>query len=286
MAAQVKSVLVTGASRGLGAAVVDRLQRAGWRVFAAKRRPGPGSIELDICDADSIRRARDELQELLGGEGLSALVNNAGISVDGPVELVPLPALREQFEVNLFGHIAVTQALLPMLRAGEGRVVNIGGAAGRMPLPMYGALSASKAALDAMSAAMRMELKYQGVHVAYVEPGALQTRFFDTAAEVAVERPPHDDVVEEIYARPIETARRKLAASRATPVEAAVDAVERALTSRRPRGRYRVGPEARFALPLLGKLPTGVRDRLVMSSLGLGRGAFTRAAARGASCSR
>jgi NAD(P)-dependent dehydrogenase (short-subunit alcohol dehydrogenase family) len=270
-----KTVLVTGASGGLGTAIVDRLVGSGWQVFAGQRNVaearigGARPLELDISDEPSIGRVHHELRELLGGAGLDALVNNAGMSVDGPLELVSLQALREQFEVNLFGHIAVTQALLPLLREAHGRVINIGGAAGRMPLPFYGALSASKAALDAASDALRMELKYQGVHVAYVEPGALETPFFDTSAKAAEERG-----TDAVYEAAVETARGKLAASRATPVEAAVRAVERALTSPRPRGRYRVGPEARFALPLLRKLPLRARDRLVMSSLGLGPGAF------------
>src|SRR5262245_14384238 len=130
-----KSVLVTGAAGGVGRQTVQRLQELGWRVFAAVRQrphdaaPAGELIELDITDAVSVARAVDEITRRLAGRGLDGLVNNAGLSVDGPVELVPIEALRRQFEVNLIGQVAVTQALLPLLRQARGRVVNIGGAA-------------------------------------------------------------------------------------------------------------------------------------------------------------
>jgi len=276
-----KSVLVTGASGGVGRATVRRLEERGWRVFAAVRSLdaardlGAVPVELDVTDIDSIASVREAVAARVGAAGLQGLVNNAGVSVDGPLELVTVAALRRQFEVNVVGQVTVTQAFLPLLRAGRGRVVNMGGAAGRVPLPMYGALSASKAALDALSDALRMELRHQGVRVSYIEPGGLNTSFFDTAAN-AQRRDGYAGSAETqaIYVEAIEAAASALAGSRSSPVERAVRAIERALTDRRPAHRYLVGRDARFVLPLLRRLPATVRDRLVMDSLGLTRETF------------
>lgn len=276
-----KSVLVTGASGGVGRATVARLGGAGWQVFAGVRRLDAAgglpavAVRLDVTDAASIEAAVGVIGEHVGADGLQGVVNNAGISVDGPLELVPADALRRQFEVNVIGAVAVTQALLPLLRAGGGRVVNVGGAAGRSTLPMYGALSASKAALDTLSDALRMELRHQGVHVSYIEPGGLDTGFFATASEAArADRLGAAPEAERIYAAAIEAAARSLAAAPTSPVQLAVDGIERALDDRRPAARYRIGRDARVLLPVLRRLPVGLRDRLVTNRLGLGPEAF------------
>lgn len=276
-----KSVLVTGAGGGVGRQTVQRLQELGWRVFAGVRQrpddqPPTGElIELDITDALSIDRAVDEITHRLAGRGLDGLVNNAGLSVDGPIELVPIDALRRQFDVNLIGQVAVTQALLPLLRQDHGRVVNIGGAAGRLTLPMYGALSASKAALDAITDALRMELRHQGLAVAYVEPGALRTPLFAKSARTASQdRAAVAPERERIYTQAVAAASAALHKSPASPVDKAVHAIVRALTDRNPAARYPVGREPRMLLPILRKLPTKTRDRLVMQSLGLRRDMF------------
>jgi NAD(P)-dependent dehydrogenase (short-subunit alcohol dehydrogenase family) len=280
----VKSVLVTGASGGVGRAAVKAMRERGWLVFAGVRSlesvrdQGAVPVELDVIDKESIASAHEAIADRVGTDGLQGLVNNAGLSVDGPLEIVPLEALRRQFEVNVFGQVAVTQAFLPLLRAGHGRIVNMGGAAGRTPLPMYGALSASKAALDAISDALRMELKHQGVAVSYIEPGALQTPFFDTARETR-RREGYTGAPETqaIYTNAIDTVASALAASRASPVERAARAIERALTDRRAAPRYPVGREARLLLPMLRLLPPAMRDRLVMGGFKLSRTTFQRA---------
>jgi NAD(P)-dependent dehydrogenase (short-subunit alcohol dehydrogenase family) len=286
MATQGKSVLVTGASGGIGSAVVRELDDRGWHVFAGVRSVRAGEalargrksvvpVQLDICDEASVAAAAQELARRLGGAGLFGLVNNAGLSVDGPLELIPIRALREQFEVNVVGQIAVTQALLPLLRLARGRVVNVGGAAGRMTLPMFGALSASKAALDSLSNALRMELKHLGVDVSYVEPGGLQTRFFEKSAEAAVRNGfAGTPETQQIYAKAIEASKKALAASKAEPVDAAVRAVVTALTARRPAARYVVGHQAKMGLLVLPKMPARVRDRVLMAGLGLGPEVF------------
>ena len=276
-----RAVLVTGASGGVGRATVRRLGERGWRVFAGVRSPneagdlGAAVVELDVTDADSIARAREAVDIRVGAGGLQGLVNNAGLSIDGPLELVTVDALRRQFEVNVIGPIAVTQAFLPLLRAGRGRVVNVGGAAGRVPIPMYGALSASKAALDSFSGTLRMELRHQGVQVSYVEPGALDTRFFETAAKARLrEGYGGSPETQSIYTKAIEAAAGAIAGSRHSPVEHAARAIERALTDRRAAPRYLVGREAWLVLPFIRRFPARIRDRLVMGSMGLGRDAF------------
>jgi NAD(P)-dependent dehydrogenase (short-subunit alcohol dehydrogenase family) len=281
-----KAVLVTGASGGIGSVAVKRLDELGWRVFAAVRSDdaaervaalgrGVVPVRIDICDGDSIRDAQRVIDGYLGGSGLEGLVNNAGASVDGPVELLSLEALRRQFDLNVIGQIAVTQAFLPGLRASRGRIVMMGGAAGRLALPMYGALSASKGALDSLTDVLRMELRHQGVRVSYVEPGAIRTDFFKVSAEAA-----ESDLREagseagRIYGRAIETAAAGLAQSPSSPPEHAARAIVKALTDRRPAARYIVGRQARLGLHLLRHMPVGVRDRVLLSSLGLKRDSF------------
>jgi NAD(P)-dependent dehydrogenase (short-subunit alcohol dehydrogenase family) len=281
MASISRSVLITGAAGGVGGATVKRLDELGWRVLAAVRSldTAPAAltaarnvtpIELDICDAVSIARAREEIAEHLGGSGLNGLVNNAGLSVDGPLELVPVEALRRQFDVNVIGQVAITQAVLPMLRTGRGRVVNVGGAAGRMTLPLYGALSASKAALDSLSDALRMELEPQGISVAYIEPGALQTPFFEKSARaVAQDGRTGSPEIRAIYAEALEASAKALAEASAAPVDAAAKAIVKALTTGKPSARYVVGRDAKMGLALLPKLPARIRDRVLLSSLGI-----------------
>jgi len=250
-------------------------------VFAAARDVqaaldvGGTAVELDLTVPETIERARDKVAVEVGSSGLQGLVNNAGISVDGPVELITLEGLRYQFEVNVIGQVAVTQEFLPLLREGRGRIVNMGGAAGRLPLPMYGALSASKAALDALTTALRMELRHQGVPVSYIEPGALQTSFFERSSKAANRYRHAEDVdAQRRYATALEASAKALADSPASSVDAAVAAVVKVLTARRPAARYVVGTQTKLALRLLPRLPATLQDRIVMSSLGLKRSAF------------
>jgi NAD(P)-dependent dehydrogenase (short-subunit alcohol dehydrogenase family) len=282
----VHSVLITGANGGIGRCAVQRFDRLGWRVFAGVRslevgdRLAKGSkevvpIRLDICDPASVEQARAEVERTLAGQGLNGLINNAGLTLEGPLELVPIEALRHQFEVNVIGQIAVTQAFLPALRRAKGRIANMGGAAGRAALPMYGPLSASKAALDSFSSALRMELRHQGVSVSYIEPGAIDTDFFAKASNAASTAPPGGDPeVQRIYKKAMQASSEAMATSRSSPADAAVDAMVKALTSRRPSSRYVVGLEARYGLPVLRRLPTPLRDRILMSSVGLKASSF------------
>lgn len=269
-----RSVLITGAGGAIGTATARRMAAEGWRVFATQRTASGDAVQLDVCDGASIRRARDEVAGELGENGLHGLVNNAGLSVDGPLELLSADDLRHQLEVNVIGAHAVTRAFLPLLRRGQGRIVNVGGAAGRLALPMFGALSASKAALSALSDALRMELRHQGVAVVYIEPGAIESPFFVKSSASARTRLSRDADAWSIYERAIDSATKAMASSRTTPVDAAAATIAKALTARRPRGRYVLGAEARLGLGVLLHLPAGVRDRVLLRSLGLTRRSF------------
>lgn len=277
---ETRSVVVTGASGGIGTALVNRLAEVGFIVYATVRttnaklagRHNIQQIKLDICDPESIAAARDELTVRTGSHGLYGLVNNAGISVNGPLELLPIEALRHQMEVNLVGHVAVTQALLPLLRVANGRIVNIGGAAGRMTMPMYGAMSASKAALDSVTSALRMELKYQGVSASYIEPGAIETTFFDTAEKNT--QYVGSSEAKAIYSQAIIATGQALAKGKADPPDAVVRAVVKALRSRKPAPRYVVGAQSKSVLWFFRHVSDSTKERMVMSILGIRRKQF------------
>ncbi len=279
-----RTMLITGASTGIGAACALELDRRGYRVFAGVRREEDGEalrqkassqlvpIMLDVTDAEQIAAAVERIADTVGDAGLAGLVNNAGIVVTGPLELVPMDALRRQFEVNLFGAVAAAQACLPLLRRGQGRIVNISSVNGRISPPYLGPYSASKFALEAISDAMRGELRNSGVKVALVEPGPIATPIWrksrnavDELTAAAVSN------LFSFYADDFDAVRRttEQAAARALPVQRAVATVMRALTARRPKARYTVGLQSRILIGLIKFLPDRLRDRLVAASMGL-----------------
>lgn len=272
------NVLITGASGGVGTALTAALVAAGWRVFAGVRSPsavaevearGAVGVELEITDEESVRRAAERVGGLVGKQGLAGLVNNAGIIVQGPLELVPLHALRRQFEVNVIGQVAVTQALLPMLRQGGGTVVNMGAATGRVTVPMMGPISASKTALESVTDALRMELKHQGVKVTIIEPGALRTEIFDkAAASGAADGYAGSREAQQVYERAIAKVAELTASQKMASVDSVVKTIVKALSSGSPDPRYVVGRDAGLVV-MLSRFPQGLRDRLLMSNLGL-----------------
>ena len=270
---------------GLVAHLADR----GWRVFAGVRslaggaplaagRSGVNLVELDILDESSLARARATVTDHLRREGLPGLrglVNNAGKSVDGPLELLPLADLQDIFAVNVIGQIAVTQSFLPLLRRAHGRIVNIGGAAGRVAMPMYGALSASKAALDSASDALRMELVHQGVDVTYIEPGALNTPFFVRSAANRNNRGyAGDTATQAAYSDAISRVSTAMSSSKPDSLNAVLKTIERALEARRPAPRYVVGRNAKAVTGIVRRLPTRTRDRAIMRTMDLRANAF------------
>lgn len=277
-----RTVLVTGASAGIGRACALHLDALGWRVFAGVRRSDDGTaleergserllaLPLDVTDASSIAGAVRAVHDALGAPAtLHALVNNAGVSEGGPLELIEMERLRRQFEVNVVGTVAVTQAFLPMLRRAPGRIVNVGSIQGFMALPFSGAYAASKHALEALSDSLRRELRPWGIAVSLLEPGAVATGMWDKALTAAEGRLAAGGPGHELYA---ERGRRMLARiageSRGRPPEAVARVVERALTAGRPRVRYRVGADAKLVRLLTWLLPDRVLDAMFSRALG------------------
>ncbi|RMI41123.1 SDR family NAD(P)-dependent oxidoreductase [Streptomyces triticirhizae] len=285
---QPRTALVTGASGGLGRRIVDQLVAARWHVIAAVRseqalsdlpRGSVTPVTLDVTDPDSVSGAVTEISPLIAEHGLNALVNNAGVIVQGPVELVRPEELRRQFEINVVGQIAVTQALLPALRLAGGRVVNVGAITARVSVPFFGPVAASKAALALLNDALRMELRYQGVRVSLVEPGALETAIFDKADQAAAEAGWRGGPeAESCYRQALADGRAAAAKQSRTPADKAAATVVKAVTARRPATRYRVGSDAR-ALAILRRLPDRLRDSILMSSVGLKKSSFPSEAA-------
>lgn len=277
------AIVVTGASTGIGRATVLRLAELGFRVFAGVRRGVDGErlasdaagtlkpLILDVTDASSVDAAAGEVDRAVGAPGVRGLVNNAGIAEPGPIELLPLEALRRQLDVNLVGQIAVTQALLPLVRRARGRIVNVSSVGGRVATPGLGAYSASKFALEAVTDSMRTELHPWGIHVALIEPGAVSTEIWrrgEAEADSMIEGLPESKAA--LYAPLIDALRRLSAQSqrRAVPPERVTRRIVHALTARRPRTRYVVGADARARIALHAVLPDRAHDALVRRILG------------------
>jgi NAD(P)-dependent dehydrogenase (short-subunit alcohol dehydrogenase family) len=281
-----RAVLVTGASTGIGHACARRLDRRGWRVFAGVRKQDDAdrlesessgnlhAVILDVADEASIQAAAKVVIEATEGR-LDGLVNNAGITVQGPLEYLPLDDLRMQLEVNVTGQLAVTQALLPSIRTARGRIVFMSSIAGRVPaLPLLGPYAASKKALEALAEALRLELLPWRIPVSLVEPGAIATPIWekgDATFEELIESLPEEG--RKRYEKTLQRGRRVAmgAGRRGLSPDKVAAVVERALTSRRPRPRYLVGPDAKARALFEPVLPTAARDRAVARVLGYDR---------------
>jgi len=268
-----RTVLITGATGGVGGALARRLSADGWIVYAAHRKPadagplrdaGLTPVRLDVTDEESVAAVAD-----LVGPRLDGLVNSAGIMGQGPVELVPAEAWRRQFEINVIGQAAVIRAFLPALRAAGGRIVNLGAVSARVAPPFFGPIAASKAALAALTQALRMELCHQGVKVSLVEPGAMDTAIFGTADKASADMGwAGSPETQHRYAGALDAVQAAAARQPLGPVAPAVNAVVRALTARRPGTLYTTGRDGR-ALALLRFLPDGLRDRLMLRAMGV-----------------
>ena len=276
------SVVVTGASTGIGAACALDCAGRGMTVFAGVRDPLAGEalvakggrsiipVIIDVTDEQSITRSVEVVEGVVGEDGLGGLVNNAGIVVGSPLEVIPLSQLRKQLEVNVIGQIAVTQAFLPLLRRGRGRIVNMGSIAGRGTIPLLGPYSASKYALEALTDALRMELQPWGILVSIIEPGAIATPIWEKSAKEAegLEAAVSEEA-RVLYGEAVMRIREAIAqaAQRAIPTDAVVRAVHHALTSARPRTRYLVGSDAKLRAWMVKWLPDRVQDRLLLWAL-------------------
>ena len=267
-----RAVLVTGASSGIGQASALRLAASGWRVFGGVRSEedaerlrehGVEPLQLDVTDSATIAAAAG----VVGGE-LYGLVDNAGIAIAAPLELVPLDELRRQLEVNVVGQVAVLQAFLPLLRRSQGRVVLVGSVGGRSALPFLGPYAASKHALEAIADSLRVELAPWWISVSIVEPASVKTAIWTKgAAQADLMRAGISHDRNELYAARIERFRA-VALKRGPGIDADVvaRAVERALTASRPKARYLVGRDAHIRA-WIERLPTRLRDRVLAKAL-------------------
>ena len=279
-----RAIVITGASTGIGAACALRLDALGFRVFAGVRKSSDGQalsrrastaltpLFLDITDQTSIAAAVKEVDSAVGAVGLYGLVNNAGIVVAGPLEILPLAELRRQLEVNVIGQVAVTQAFLPLIRRGHGRIVNMGSISGRMASPLLGPYAASKFAIEALADSLRLELKPWGISVSLIEPGAVATPIWEKSMaageELARQVSPEDNA---LYAGTIAAVQKAAShsAQRAIPAEVVAQAVAHALTAPQPKTRYLVGRDAKIRALLARWVPDRVRDRLIAKALRL-----------------
>ncbi|HEY4440606.1 MAG TPA: SDR family NAD(P)-dependent oxidoreductase [Candidatus Elarobacter sp.] len=274
------AIVVTGASTGIGADAAVTLAHRGYTVYAGVRSdadaarmeaaaPNVRALRLDVTDADSIAAAARCVEA--SGLALQGLVNNAGIAVAGPLELLPLDELRRPFEVNLFGAVAVTQAFLPALRAARGRLVFVGSISGRLATPFIAPYSASKFALRAVADALRVELRPFGIVVALIEPGSVKTpiwqkgrddkvRLLELLGPAAPER--YGAAIEAVFAATASEERTGMPVARVTA------AIVDALTAPRPKPNYLLGASAR-AGSILALLPPALRDRAIRFSMRL-----------------
>jgi NAD(P)-dependent dehydrogenase (short-subunit alcohol dehydrogenase family) len=288
----VPTVLITGASTGIGRATALRLAGSGWTVLAGVRRPADGEalkaaaeraaerivpLELDVTDAAQIAAAAAEVERR---GGLDALVNNAGIGFGGPLELIPIDDLRSQLEVNVLGPVALTQALLPALRRGSGngsastngngRILFISSIGGRVAMAFTAPYAASKHAVEAIGDALRVELRSSNVQVALIEPGSVATPIWNKSraqgdgVQVPAELAGQYGHVRAAMNRVLERTER-----RGVSPELVAETIERALTARRMRARYLIGRDARAMLLAKRLLPDHVFDRLARRALGV-----------------
>src|SRR5580658_10431303 len=285
-------VLITGTSTGIGRACALQLAHQGFSIWAGIRnsaeadsivQAGEGAsipirpIELDVTEMASIRSAERAIRSRVGDDGLYALVNNAGICVVGPVEYITLEAWRRQLDVNFFGVIAVTQIMLPLLRAGNSkiaphgsRIVNMGSITGEISTPLFGAYSASKFALRAMNDALRLELRPEGIHVSLIVSGTIQSEIWRKEKE-CVDAIVPGSPAREHYGTLIDNVSNYVfgCAEQAIPAQRVAEAVQQCLTSVKPRIQYRIGWEAQVGSPAKKFTPDRLFDFLLARKLGV-----------------
>jgi NAD(P)-dependent dehydrogenase (short-subunit alcohol dehydrogenase family) len=273
--------VITGASSGIGRECALQLAKLGFRVFAGVRREDDGKalqqqapaqitpLLLDITNAEAIATAAQIVGVAVGDKGLAGLVNNAGITIAGPLEFVPIAMLRQQFEVDVIGQIAVTQAFLPLIRQGRGRIVNISSILGKSLVPLLGPYCISKFAFEAFSDELRMELLRSGIAVSVIEPGVIKTPIWHKSLALT-------DTMEQqlppaalgIYGVAMARLREIIAqlSRTALPTQVVAKVVSHALTARHPRIRYVVAKGSRAQM-LLNLLPTWLHDQMMVWAL-------------------
>jgi NAD(P)-dependent dehydrogenase (short-subunit alcohol dehydrogenase family) len=284
MSASERTVVITGASSGIGRSSVARMSRLGWRVFATVRKESdrdklrddfPGNVvpvSMDVANEASISAAAAEIDSQISGRGLDGLVNVAGIGMVRPLEYASMKDFRQIFDINLFGQIALTQALSRLLRKARGRIVNITSVGVNVAIPFGGLLNASKSAFAKISDTLRLEMHPFGVRVIAIEPGAISTPAVDKTLgdlEQVIRNLPSEAQTQ--YGAMIRKMGRRgyeMEKNGSSP-DVVAKAVEQALTSNRPRIRYRVGKHAKLLATLPKILPESVMDALLRSILGM-----------------
>jgi NAD(P)-dependent dehydrogenase (short-subunit alcohol dehydrogenase family) len=277
------AVVITGTSTGIGRACALRLHAAGFDVFPTVRRtedaealrseaPGVHPLIVDVTDQDGVAAAAREVEQVVGERGLAGLVNNAGTSNMGPLEFLPLDDFRRQMEVNLVAHVGVTQAFLPSIRRARGRILNMTSVGGRIVNPFMGPYHASKWGLEAVTDALRKELRPWGIHVVAIEPGTIDSEIWRKG--IAQGEQLTADLPEEgreLYGDklPKMLAMAQRLADHGQPADNVAKVVERALTARRPRSRYVVGADARALITLNQVLPDRAVDALESRMMGI-----------------
>ena len=278
-------IFITGTSSGIGEACALGLDRRGYRIFAGVRRKEDGEslcqrasdrlvpVLIDISDRAQVKAAAESVAESLGEAPLVGLINNAGISIGGPLEFTPIDRLRHQLEINVVSQVSVTQLFIPLLRKSQGRIINVGSVSGLFASPLMGPYCASKYAMEAISDVMRRELKPWNIRVSLLEPGPIASKIWQktrTRVEHVLQDPPKDLL--SLYQPLIEKTMKHAADSekRAQSPDVVVEAVVHALTSPRPRTRYLLG--SRLAVrKVMSWLPDTIQDRIVASYLNWGK---------------
>jgi NAD(P)-dependent dehydrogenase (short-subunit alcohol dehydrogenase family) len=277
------AVVISGASTGIGEATALELNRRGFQVFAGVRSEeaaerlksrSQGLLEpllLDITDASQIAKAAELVREKTQETGLLGLVNNAGIAMSCPLEVIPLNDFRRQMEVNLVGHLAMIQTFLPLLRKRPGRIINVTSINGSMATPYLGPYAASKFALEAVSDSLRLELRHWGIKVIVVAPGAVKTPIWNKSADSA------DAMSKTVSTESVQPYRDDLEIWRITaqeaekhgdPVEKVVEKICLALTSPRPQARYYLHFSQRFLCRGFKVVPESIRDWFICRGMG------------------
>ncbi len=276
-------VVVTGTSTGIGAATAGHLAEKGFHVFAGVRRKADAApllanapdqitpLTIDVTKQVTIMAAAAEVADVVGKRGLAGLVNNAGIGVPAPIEFQPMADFRRQLEVNLFGPVAMVQSLMPLIRRGGGRIVNVGSIGGMLVLPLNGAYSASKFGIRAISDALRLELRQWGIHVSLIEVAPVKTAIFGkTFAELDGLQDKLGKEGFTLYDRQIAAVRQAVekAAADADPPLVIAKAIFDALTADKPKTKYLVGHGGKQTA-IAAALPDRARDRALVHELGL-----------------
>ena len=275
---QQEIVVITGASSGIGAATARELARRGFHVLAGVRRehdadamraPGIEPLIVDVTNPDHIRALADRVHADPQGRVVRALMNNAGVGVNAPVEAFAIDEWRRLFEVNFFGHVSVTQALLPALIRSRGRIVNVSSVGGRVAMATYGPYASTKFALEAVSDALRRELAPLGVEVIVIEPAAVKTKIAGRAiakAHQVLSTMTHEQ--HQRYGTLVHaiTAQAAAETERGVSAESAAEVIAKAVTDRKPRARYAIGRGAAL-VPLLAILPARLLDRMLAGAL-------------------